>query len=79
MVRATREVPAGAEVLISYGERADRHFCLFFGFLPDPNPANTVALFGGLEEAADWYEQLCDGGRGLHSSTSLLNLSRFYH
>ena len=59
VVRAARDIAAGEELLISYGERSDRHFLLFYGFLPDPNPHNAVALFDGLEEAAAWYEELC--------------------
>ena len=49
-------------MLVSYGERCDRHFCVFFGFLPEPNPHNGVALFRNLEEAAEFYEKLCDDG-----------------
>ena len=59
IVRTTRDVKKGEELVISYGERDDRHFFLFFGFLPDPNPRNAVALFRGLEDAAAWYETLC--------------------
>ena len=62
VVTATRDVRAGEEVLVSYGERCDRHFFLFFGFLPAPNPHNTVALFANAREAAAWYEALCDDG-----------------
>ena len=31
VVRAIRDVAAGEEVLISYGERCDRHFFLYYG------------------------------------------------
>ena len=62
VVRATRDVQKGEELVTSYGERDDRHFFLFFGFLPEPNPHNGVALFRGLEEAAVWYEALCGDG-----------------
>ena len=62
VVRATRDVRKGEELVTSYGERDDRHFFLFFGFLPEPNPHNGVALFRGLEEAAVWYEALCGDG-----------------
>ena len=62
VVRAKRDVAEGEEVLVSYGERCDRHFCVFFGFLPEPNPHNGVALFRNLEEAAEFYEKLCDDG-----------------
>ena len=62
VVRARRDVAEGEEVLVSYGERCDRHFCVFFGFLPEPNPHNGVALFRNLEEAAEFYEELCGDG-----------------
>jgi len=62
VVKATRDVRQGEELVTSYGERDDRHFFLFFGFLPEPNPHNGVALFRGLEEAAAWYEALCGDG-----------------
>ena len=61
-VKTTRDVRQGEELVTSYGERDDRHFFLFFGFLPEPNPHNGVALFRGLEEAAAWYEALCGDG-----------------
>jgi hypothetical protein len=62
VVKATRDVRQGEELVTSYGERDDRHFFLFFGFLPEPNPHNGVALFRGMEEAAAWYEALCGDG-----------------
>ena len=62
VVKTTRDVRQGEELVTSYGERDDRHFFLFFGFLPEPNPHNGVALFRGLEEAAAWYEALCGDG-----------------
>ena len=48
--------------------REDDRFFLFFGFLPEPNPHNGVALFRGLEEAAAWYEALCGGGEETRSA-----------
>jgi hypothetical protein len=59
MVTACRDIKKNAEIVASYGERDDRHFFLFFGFLPKPNPHNRVTLFRGLEDAAWWYENLC--------------------
>jgi len=72
VVTATRDVRAGEEVLVSYGERCDRHFFLFFGFLPAPNPHNTVALFANAREAAAWYEALCDDGEEVRDAWARL-------
>ena len=68
VVKTTRDVRQGEELVTSYGERDDRHFFLFFGFLPEPNPHNGVALFRGLEEAAAWYEALCGDGEETRSA-----------
>ena len=64
VVRAVRAMKEGEEALVSYGERTDAHFCLFYGFLPEPNPHNQVALFPSLEDAAAWYEALCRESEG---------------
>ena len=56
VVSATRDVPQGEELLISYGEQCDGHFALFYGFIPNPNPHNRVKLFLNGREAVDWYQ-----------------------
>lgn len=59
VVTTTRDVRAGEELCISYGEQCDRHFALFYGFLPSQNPFNRVKLFFNGREALDWYQELC--------------------
>jgi len=59
VVSATRDVREGEELLISYGEQCDRHFALFYGFIPRRNPFNRVKLFFNGREALDWYQALC--------------------
>ena len=59
VVSTTREVREGEELLISYGEQCDRHFALFYGFVPRRNPYNRVKLFFNGREALDWYQALC--------------------
>ena len=59
VVRASRNIPKGREAIVSYGERSDVHFFLYYGFLPEPNPHNRAPLFRTLDEAAVWYERLC--------------------
>lgn len=59
VIQTTRDVREGEELLLSYGEQCDRHFALFYGFLPAPNPHNRVKLFMNGREALDWYQALC--------------------
>ena len=35
---------------ISYGQHPDEVFYLFFGFLPEDNPANSVVLFTSRDD-----------------------------
>ena len=58
-VRATRDVKEGDELLFSYGDQSDRHFALFYGFIPKRNDFNRVKLFENGREALDWYQALC--------------------
>lgn len=59
VIQTTRDVCEGEELMLSYGEQCDRHFALFYGFLPSPNPHNRVKLFMNGREALDWYQALC--------------------
>lgn len=59
VIQTTRDVREGEELMLSYGEQCDRHFALFYGFLPAPNPHNRVKLFMNGREAFDWYQALC--------------------
>jgi len=59
VIQTTRDVREGEELMLSYGEQCDRHFALFYGFLPAPNPHNRVKLFMNGREALDWYQALC--------------------
>jgi len=59
VVKASRDIRKGSEALISYGERSDPHFFMYYGFLPTKNPFNRAPLFRTLQEAARWYARLC--------------------
>ena len=59
VVKASRDIQKGSEALISYGERSDPHFFMYYGFLPKKNPFNRAPLFRTLQEAARWYARLC--------------------
>jgi len=59
VVRASRDIQEGSEALVSYGERSDPHFFMYYGFLPKINPFNRAPLFRTLREASRWYARLC--------------------
>ena len=52
---AIRGIAEGEELLLSYGERSNDHFFLYYGFVPAKNPHDEVVLFGNLEEALEWH------------------------
>ncbi|GAX76985.1 hypothetical protein CEUSTIGMA_g4432.t1 [Chlamydomonas eustigma] len=55
VVSATQAVPAGYQLLLSYGERSSDDFFLHYGFVPQGNPHEEVQLFCSLEEALEWH------------------------
>ena len=59
VISAVRDIKAGEEFTLSYGSQCDRHFMLFYGFVPEPNPHNKVRLFSDGKHALDWYQALC--------------------
>ena len=59
VISAARDIKAGEEFTLSYGNQCDRHFMLFYGFVPDPNPHNRVRIFADGKHALDWYQALC--------------------
>ena len=52
---ATRDIPEGEEALMSYGERSNDHFLIYYGFAPDNNPHDDCVLFSNLEHAMVWH------------------------
>ena len=59
IVEAKRDVGKDEELILSYGERNDQHFLLFYGFLPSANPCNSVVLWEDVDECLNWYQNLC--------------------
>ena len=49
---------AGQEVSISYGPWPNDVFYLFFGFVPDHNPHDSLVLFTDLQEMVEFYDTL---------------------
>ena len=40
---------------MSYGERNNDDFFLFYGYIPPLNPKDDYVLFKDVNEAVDWY------------------------
>jgi len=59
IVEAKRNVGKDEELILSYGERNDQHFLLFYGFLPSMNPCNSVMMWENVDECLNWYQNLC--------------------
>tara|TARA_B100000405_G_scaffold66293_1_gene45343 strand:+ start:392 stop:1333 length:942 start_codon:yes stop_codon:yes gene_type:complete len=59
VVKASRDIKKGSEAIISYGERSDPHFFMYYGFLLKKNPFNRAPLFRKLQKGARWCAQLC--------------------
>jgi hypothetical protein len=60
--RASRR--AGEEVTISYGAWPNDIFFIFFGFVPERNPHDSVVLFDGLADVAAVHEGPGAAGEG---------------
>lgn len=52
---ATRAVAPGEEATMSYGERSNDHFLMYYGFTPPRNPHDDVVLFSDVEHALSWH------------------------
>jgi len=65
---ATRDIDCGEEALMSYGERSNDHFLMYYGFAPSNNPHDDVVLFSNLEHAMVWHSvahpELWEGEEG---------------
>ena len=72
---AIRDIAEGEELLLSYGERSNDHFFLYYGFVPPKNPHDEVVLFGDLEEALEWHHENFQGHHLVGSRTGTWHLS----
>eukprot|EP00889_Picochlorum_renovo_P005861 jgi/Picre1/32891/NNA_008220.t1 len=54
IVSATRDIIQGEEITLSYGERSNDDFFLYYGFIPPRNPHDSVQLFANLDEGVSW-------------------------
>jgi hypothetical protein len=52
---ATRDVGSNEEALMSYGERSNDHFLMYYGFVPARNPHDDVILFSDVDHALSWH------------------------
>lgn len=55
VLTATRDCIAGEEMFLSYGERSNDDFFLYYGFVPQRNYHDNVVLFESIEESLEWY------------------------
>ncbi|GFH17191.1 SET domain-containing protein, partial [Haematococcus lacustris] len=55
-VSATAPIPAGASLLLSYGERSSDDFLVHYGFVPSlSNPHEDAVVFEDVGEALEWH------------------------
>jgi hypothetical protein len=52
---ATKRIDAGVEALMSYGERTNDHFLMYYGFVPNRNPHDDVVVFQDVDHALSWH------------------------
>jgi hypothetical protein len=52
---ATKPLAPGDEATMSYGERSNDHFLLYYGFAPPRNPHDDVVVFQDIEHALSWH------------------------
>lgn len=53
---ATRALEGpGAEATMSYGERSNDHFLMYYGFCPPRNPHDDAVLFSDVDHALSWH------------------------
>lgn len=57
IISAVRDIAAGEEVTLSYGERSNDDFFLYYGFIPPRNPHDNVILHENIEDALEWNLQ----------------------
>jgi hypothetical protein len=53
---ATRALEGpGAEATMSYGERSNDHFLMYYGFCPPRNPHDDAVVFSDVDHALSWH------------------------
>jgi hypothetical protein len=52
---ATKPLAPGDEATMSYGERSNDHFLMYYGFAPPRNPHDDVVVFQDIEHALSWH------------------------
>ena len=58
---------------ISYGQFSNAVFYLFFGFVPDDNPWDSVTIFRDISDMVTYHDMLevnADDGRAYHHATA---------
>jgi hypothetical protein len=52
---ATRPIASHEEASMSYGERGNDHFLMYYGFVPPRNPHDDVVVFSDVDHALSWH------------------------
>lgn len=52
---ATRAIEPHEEAAMSYGERSNDHFLVYYGFVPPRNPHDDVVVFADVDHALSWH------------------------
>lgn len=52
---ATKAMRCGTEATMSYGERSNDHFLMYYGFAPPRNCHDDVVVFADIEHALSWH------------------------
>ena len=52
---ATRDIEPHEEAAMSYGERSNDHFLVYYGFVPPRNPHDDVVVFADVDHALSWH------------------------
>jgi len=60
MFTAQKSLEPGEEALMSYGERSNDHFLLYYGFVPHRNPHDDVIIFENFDSAMMWHAMCFD-------------------
>ncbi|GMH32831.1 hypothetical protein BSKO_00665 [Bryopsis sp. KO-2023] len=55
VIKATRTISEGEELLVSYGDHENEYFYLYYGFVPMFNSRDDLVIFNGLDDAFEWY------------------------
>ena len=60
MFTAQKTLEPGEEATMSYGDRSNDHFLIYYGFIPKNNPHDDVIIFENFDSAMIWHAMCFD-------------------